>query len=206
MNYMFKTALIGLSAVALCSVMAYQAYAAPVGLGTEDNVNGLVTTIPGTLVQVASDGESVFTPFGLAAVVSDVSDAINFQNQPFVWTIDPASFGGPTPWVVGPSGGGLGNSIYYIPAPSVPENSGEAETLGIFHSFGAPWISSVIGTYQIFEADGTLSDTINLFNDSNGAVITFQSGPAVPDVANTLSLAGLAFGAVAFFANRRRKA
>jgi hypothetical protein len=198
MKNTLRTALIGLWAVALCTVMAFQTRGTPVPgiiLGTETDTGGLVATIPGTLVQVASDGETVFTPFGLTA---DVSDAIFLDNQVAAgnpWNIDPSVVG----WTLNP-----GTHTWYIAAPSVPENGGEIESLGIWHSPN-PWVSGVIGSYIILEADGSLSDTINLFNDANGAVITFNSGNVVPDPASTLALAGLSMGALSLLASRRRK-
>src|SRR2546421_5545808 len=74
-------------------------------LGTEDTVSGFVGTIPGTLVHVASDGESQFFPFGITV---DTTDALNLNDQVAAgnpWAQDPASA-----WTQQP-----GTNVYFIP-------------------------------------------------------------------------------------------
>ena len=180
---------------------AAAAYAGTTVIGTEDNVNGFVgnflTTFPGTSYIVASDGESSFDPFGAGY---DTSDGLNFSAVGFVWTQAADS-----------SWNSLGSQTWVLPAV-IPgcgsENGTTCEPVGHFVSPSA-WNPLAIGTWDIMEADGTLSDIIITSNNADGtADLKFYSDPSlsVPEPASwALMLVG--FGSLgAMLRSNRRKA
>ena len=166
-------------------------------IGQEDAVNGftgpLFVGVAG--YDVASDGESLFQPFGITV---DVSDAIRLDN-PFNWTQAADSKWTPS-----------GHSTWYVPAADPgpgcgAENGNTCEMVG--HSISAaPWDPSLLGTYVILSADGkTIGDTIKLSNTAAGAEILFVSDP-VPEPSEWAMMAlGLA-GLGVFMQRRQNKA
>src|SRR5262249_10112197 len=108
-------------------------------IGTEDPVNGFAGFIPGTQIQVASDGESPFRPFGITV---DTSDAIDLRAQGNNWTIDTPTVG----WTLW-AGTGPVNGVWYIAAAAVGKNEPPVpEPIGTWHS-PDPWVASVVGEY-----------------------------------------------------------
>jgi hypothetical protein len=145
-------------------------------LGTEDPSTGFIGNISFSSVQVGSDAEFPFHPFN---IVPDVSDAISFDNQGHNWT---QAAGGSWLQVAG-------TTTFYL-IEEIPQDIGPGDLLGVFHSPDL-WVDSILGTYLILEPDGSVSDEINLFNDANGAVLTFQSGPGVAAPAPSTAMSGL---------------
>lgn len=142
-------------------------------LGTEDNVTGFVGNLlennfPGSKYLVASDGEASFDPFGAGY---DTSDGINFSGVGYVWNQAADS-----------SWNSLGNQTWVLPADLSAygcgvENSTSCEPTGHFISPSA-WNDAAIGTFLIYEADGSLSDRLITYNDDGGnANLLFYSDP-----------------------------
>jgi opacity protein-like surface antigen len=145
-------------------------------IGTEDSTTGFVgnfleSAFPGTQSIVASDGEASFDPFGAGY---DTSDGLNFSAVGFTWTQAADST-----W------NDLGNQTWVLPAV-IPgcgaENSTTCEPVGHFIS-SATWSPGAIGTWLIYESDGSLSDRIVTFNTVNGAELKFYSDPSIPEPA-----------------------
>jgi len=168
-------------------------------IGTEDPVSGFTGNIfesvfPGGQYIVASDGESSFDPFGAGY---DTSDGLNFSAVGFVWTQAADSA-----WT------SLGNQTWVLPANLTSfgcgvENATTCEPRGHFLS-PTGWNALAIGTWDILEADGSLSDIIITDNTANGAELFFYSDPSFPAPEPvTLSLFGA--GLVGAAAMRRRK-
>jgi hypothetical protein len=174
---------------ALVLFVAFAGVSRAGSLGTvSETASGIVTTLPLTAIQVGSDGEVAFRPFGITV---DTSDAIDFSQQGFGWT-----------QVAGGTWTQLGTqSIWYRDAAG--ENEPNVEDVGSFVSVDAPWITT--GDFTILSADGSLSDVITLFNVGNDAHLTFASDPIAP--APSTALSGLALlGVVGGGSFLRRKA
>jgi hypothetical protein len=157
-------------------------------IGTEDHNNGFVGNVGNTAVKVGSDGEQVFDPFTTGV---DNTDAIDFTAQ------NPQAGGndwfqaGDSAWLLKAGT----TSVWYLPAMGENGNT-DPEPVGHWIS-ASPWIDSVLGTYLINEDQldgGGVSDVITLFNDANGANLTFASDPFTANAAPTPStaLSGLA--------------
>lgn len=172
------------------------AWGQPIILGTEDPANGFVGTIPGTSIQVGSDGESGFFPFNIPV---DVSDAVSFDMQPFPWDIDPSTTG----WTNLVAPDGTPTHTWYIDAGSVGENEPPVpEPIGLFVSPN-PWVPDVIGTYWILGGTNEPGehDEITLFNGADGrAYLAFNSDAPEP---TTICLLGLGIAAMTRRARRR---
>ena len=174
--------------------------AAPIILGTEDPVNGFVgnllaSSFPGTSYLVASDGESHFDPFGAGF---DTSDGINFSGVPFVWN----------QWHAG-TWTNIGFQTWVLPSV-IPgcgsENEPSCEPVGAFYSPSA-WNPAAIGTYQILESGGGVSDTIITWNDANGtAHLNFYSDPNSAPEPSTWAMMLIGFAGLGFAGYRARKA
>ena len=146
---------------------------------------------PSPIINVASDGEGGFHPFG---VTVDTSDAIQFTVGSGVWIPDPAysaSFGaGLWQELLGATGGGTG--IWVLPstiAGCASENEPTCEPIAKWDfSPGGLWPPDTDPYQYILESDGvTLSDVILLDNSGpNGsAAITFSSDPSLIPEENT---------------------
>jgi hypothetical protein len=182
-------------ASAVLSTLLVGRASAAITIGTEDPVSGFTGLIPGTFVQVGSDGESPFTPFNIPV---DVSDAIFLDNQVAAgnpWAIDPLVTG----WTQLP-----GTSTWYIDAASVGENEPPvAEPIGIWHSPN-PWNANVLGEYRIQGGSNEPGefDRITLYNDAFGAAISFESDAS--DVPEPASLGLLGLGILGMVCRRRK--
>ncbi|HXQ17939.1 MAG TPA: PEP-CTERM sorting domain-containing protein [Caulobacteraceae bacterium] len=174
-------------AASLVSFAAARA-AAPIILGTEDPTNGFTgnlfaSSFPNAQYLVASDGETAFEPFG---ATFDVSDGLNFGSVGFTWNQAADST-----WT------SLGNQTWVLPAANIPgcgsENEPTCEPVGHFISPSA-WNPTLLGTYEILEAGGGVSDIIILSNTAAGADVRFFSDPitGVPEPATwALTLVGI---------------
>ena len=162
-------------------------------IGVEDPAAGFVGTLfpyfPDYL-QVASDGELAFRPFG---ILEDVSDAIFFgPMNGDEWMQAPDST-----WT------NNGNGVWYLPASNPgpgcpPENATDTSTcleaVGHWISTIGPWVGPLLGDYVILSADGTFGDVIRLYNTDGIANVSFASDPiGLPEPASLALLgAGLA--------------
>jgi hypothetical protein len=178
-------------------------------LCTEDPVSGCVAALAplNVTINVASDGEAAFHPFGIS---SDVSDAIEWDPNalPFVPIAgDPAFNQGF--WSNFGTDPTNGFTVWALPASTPCGNENEPVCEPVAH-----WLLpgfTVSGgplDYLILEnpADGGgLSDVISLYNDANGvANMSFASDPFVPEPATWgLMLAGV--GMVGAGLRMRRK-
>jgi hypothetical protein len=175
-------------------------------LCTEDPVTGCVAALAplNVTINVASDGEAAFTPFG---VTSDVSDAIEWDPNalPFVPVAgDPAFTKGF--WSNVGTDPTNGFTVWALPASTPCGNENEPVCEPVAH-----WLLpgfTVNGgpvNYHIFEADGSFSDVISLYNNANGvASMSFASDPVPEPATWALTLAGL--GMVGAGLRMRRKA
>jgi len=159
-------------AVGLAGAAAANAYTV---IGQEDVTGGFVGNFlegafPGTHYIAASDGESPFDPFGAGY---DTSDGLDLSGVGYSW-----SQAADSSWNF------LGNQTWVLPADLTPfgcgvENGTTCEPVGHFISPDA-WVDAALGTYVILEADGSVSDVIQAYNDINGANIKFYSDPSLP--------------------------
>ena len=170
-------------------------------IGVEDPalgfVGGLLAGFP-DYVQVASDGEVSFRPFGIGP---DVSDAIYFGPQnSFRWVQAAEST-----WTDNGAG------VWYLPAANPgpgcpPENETDVsschEAVGHWMTEDGPWIPSALGDYAILSADGSIEDLIRLYNIDNVAHITFASDPLALPEPSSLALVS---AAVAAYPRKRRR-
>jgi hypothetical protein len=197
---MVRIALVASAALVAGMVAGNVPAKAFITLGTEDNVTGFVgnllaASFPGTSYLVASDGESHFDPFGAGY---DTSDGLNFSGVPFTWNQATDST-----WT------NIGFQTWVLPA-SIPgcgsENEPTCEPVGHFTS-PSPWDTLAIGTYVIWEADGSLSDVIKTFNDANGAELLFYSDPSLTSIPepSTWAMMVLGFAGLGFAGYRARK-
>ena len=190
------TAIVGsLVALGLSSTPA-GAFTGPVSF-TEGDA-GIITGIPTATpaINVASDGEVPFSPFGATA---DMSDAIQFTAGAGTWTW----LGAANNWTT-PDGG----MTWFLPA--INENEPAFEDVGkwAFASGGA-WNASTPSAVLLWEAPGVLSDKIILANNGPGgsATITFLSDGAsgiVPEQ-STWAMMVIGFVGLGFLAYRTRK-
>jgi hypothetical protein len=200
----FKHLLAGAAVAAfMIAGTAAKAQTLPVyNLGPEDPVTGFVGDLFqghfGDYVTVASDGESVFDPFGAGF---DTSDGIDFTHQAeapnWIQATDSSwtQIGAQT-WVLPANLGACGN-----------ENEPICEPVGHWILPGSAWNPGAYGVHLIYDSDGvTLSDKIIAFNTNAGAEVLFYSDPTlgVPEPATwTIMLTGF-FGLGAML--RRRQA
>lgn len=175
--------------LALCTVLAVlaaagsaQAQLPVIIIGVEDPTSGWAGPLfPGTSYNVASDGEASFHPFNISV---DVSDALSFDDVGHVWTMDASTVG----WTQDGT-----RQTWYIDAASVGENEPPVpEPIGYFSS-PDPWTESVIGIYRIMGGPNEPGeyDEIILWNDANGAHLSFNSDAPTPGAAAVLGLGGL---------------
>lgn len=166
-------------------------------IGKEDPVTGftgnfLESVFPGTVYMIASDGEAAFHPFGAAF---DVSDGLDFSGVGFTWTQAPDSI-----WT------NIGSQIWVLPATTScgSENEPECEPVGHFLSPSA-WNPAAVGTWELWDSDGTLSDRIVTFNTAAGAELLFYSDPLPTPEPTSWALMLIGFGAIggAIRASRR---
>jgi hypothetical protein len=144
-------------------------------IGTEDASNGFTGNLfesvaPGAGYLVASDGEAPFHPFG---VTFDVSDGLNFSSVGFTWTQAADSF-----WT------NIGTQTWVLPADLTSfgcgvENGTTCEPVGHFVSPSA-WTPIALGTWDILDAEGGISDVIVTTNTAAGADLKFYSDPTFP--------------------------
>lgn len=170
-------------------------------IGREDAVNGftgnfLESVFPGTHYLVASDGESVFRPFGAPF---DVSDGLDFSAVGFVWEQAADShwtaLAAKQTWVVPASDPGPGCGA---------ENGNTCEMVGHFISPSA-WSTKAIGTWIILDSDGKVGDKIVTFNSALGAELKFYSDPFSVPEASTWTLMLMGFGGLGAVLRRRRE-
>src|SRR5262249_4517973 len=105
------------------------------------------------------------------------------------------------------AGTGPVNGVWYIDAAAVGENEPPVpEAIGTWHS-PDPWVASVIGEYRILGGTNEPGafDQIRLFNDANGAVLTFNSDAVLPEP-GSLTLLGIGIAGVACIGWRRPSA
>jgi hypothetical protein len=146
-------------------------------IGAEDQPgqNGFVGSIPGTVgantalgIQVASDGEAPFHPFGIEF---DVSDAIQFNNPGAIpFSVNLWQEVAPGLWALPASLGACGD-----------ENEPICEPVG---QWFVPGIEIQPGQWSILDAEGNVSDVITLSPTPNGMLLSFASDPlGVPEPA-----------------------
>jgi hypothetical protein len=180
------TALVGsLMALGVTTIPA-GAFTAPVNFN--EGASGIITAIPtaSPTINVASDGEVPFFPFG---ATTDMSDAIQFTAGAGSWT-----WSGPANNWTTPDGG----ATWFLPA--INENEPASEDIGRwFFTAGSGWNPETPSAVFLWESTGVLSDEILLANNGPGgaATITFISDPIVPEpstwVMLALGFAGLGF-------------
>ena len=170
-------ALIVMAALVTFAVGPAQAFIA--GQTFYETADGLVMNIPSSNppIQIASDGEVFFDPFGAGY---DTSDGIQFP-APGLWApntaLTPGAFA-PGFWTLLSDG-----KTWVLPAstPAGSENEPAYEPAAAWYLVaGGRWIESITPAYvTLLEPDGSWSDTITLNNDGpNGsAQIIFQSDP-----------------------------
>ncbi len=151
-----------------------------------DLLNG---AFAGFAVNVASDGEASFDPFGAGFDTSDGIQFVGFasiQGQPWV------SYGS-TAWlpVADPNGGVPQTWVLPADLSSIGcgvENFTTCEPVGAWYQPGFFW-NVPANTYVILDPDGNWSDTITLgnFGPNGNAAITFASDP-VPEPGSLLLL------------------
>jgi len=189
---MLLLCVLGLAPVIAQAQQGNVGYTGP-GPGTADPIIGTETSggfqgdlFTGTLFagegyNVASDGEAPFDPYSAGY---DTSDGLNFSTVGFSWFQASDST-----W------NSAGFQTWVLPASTVPcgsENEPVCEPIGHFFS-ATSWNAGALGTYTILESNGLVSDIITLYNDSNGANVTFQSDPLASSVPEpcTMSLLGV---------------
>jgi hypothetical protein len=162
-----------------------------------ETASGFTGVIPGTTINVASDGEASFDPFGFGA---DTSDGIQLTSswQPVTATgAFAAGF-----WQEIP-----GTNTWVLPAttPCGTENEPSCEPVAEWFFPGFHW-GEGNASLRILDSDGvTLSDLVTIGNTADGATITFASDPiGVPEPATwAMMLLGLgALGAMLRAARR----
>ena len=156
-----------------------------------EGANGIITGIPTAVpaINVASDGEVAFFPFG---ATTDMSDAIQFTAGAGVWNW----VGAANNWTT-PDGG----AMWFLPA--IAENEPPSEDIGTWiFAAGSGWNAGTPSAVILTEGlGGPTSDIIRLSdNPLNGAaMITFRSDPIIPESSTwammIIGFAGLGFAA-----------
>lgn len=192
---MRKFALVSATAL-VGSLMALGGSAIPAGAFTApvtfvEGASGIVTAIPtaSPAINIASDGEVAFFPFG---ATTDMSDAIQFTAGAGVWT-----FVGPANNWTTPDGG----ATWFLPA--INENEPASESVGSWvFAGGSGWLPQTPSAVILTEGvGGPVSDIITLANNGPGgaATITFVSDPIVPEPSTwammIIGFVGLGFAA-----------
>jgi hypothetical protein len=145
---------------------------------------------------VASDGESTFEPWG---VNFDVSDGLNFSDVGYSWSQAAGS-----QWTA------IGTQTWVLPADLTSlgcgqENEPSCEPAGHFIS-PSSWAASAIGTWDILDAAGALSDRIITFNDAGGnANVLFYSDPSLVPLPAALPLFATGLGGLGLLGWRRKR-
>lgn len=168
-------------------------------VGVESDTTGFVGSLFAAFpdYQVASDGEVYFDPFNAGY---DTSDGINFSSVPYSWT-----------QAAGGNWTSIGNQTWVLPASSPggancgSENEPTCEYVGHFVSPSA-WNSSLLGTYYIYDANNsTVSDVIDVYNNSAGANLLFYSDPTGVPEPGALTLMGIGLALIGFAVAYRRR-
>jgi hypothetical protein len=176
------------------------AHATSVVLCTE-TADGCVSSIPTSapLIQLASDGENSFHPFG---ATFDTSDAIVLNSA---WV--PNNFNGAFNagfWTQ------LPNSFTWVLPASTPcggENEPNCEPVAWFTDPGTQWLPGTPDTLFMMDPNGTVSDLILVNNNGAGgsAQIGFASDPSLPEPASLLLVGTGLVGFASRWRNRRTK-
>ena len=165
------------SVLTATALLAQPTVQAATVIGVEDPVSGFVgslfTQFPDYL-QVASDGEAQFRPFG---ILQDIWR----QTPDSTWTSN-------------------GNGVWFLPAANPgpgcpPENSTDTSTcheaVGHWVALNGSWNGSLLGDYTIQSQDGSFGDLIRLYNTDGIANLLFASDPiGLPEPASLALLAG----------------
>jgi hypothetical protein len=184
--------------IGLSAAIPVAAHAQGGPLGPEDPVSGFVGAIPGTGIQVASDGEFHFDPFGYGA---DTSDGISFPSD---WHVLPTPYTAQY-WVQLLDPNNQPTNTWVLPASDIgwgAENNNTFEPIGTWQvvSSTAPLPSQ--GRWWIVDPDGAIGDII----DIEGNSVSFWSDADVPEPSCVVALAGMCGMGLAGFVWRRRTA
>jgi hypothetical protein len=173
----------------------------------EDAVTGCTTALSplNVTINVASDGEAPFRPFG---ATFDVSDAIEWDSSilPFIPLGGDHAFdtGFWTQLANDPTNG---FTVWALPASTPCGNENEPSCEPTAH-WSLPGFTVIGGplNYVMLEPNGLQSDVISIYNDDNGvAAMSFTSDAgAVPEPA-TWGLMLVGFGALGMGLRMRRK-
>jgi hypothetical protein len=177
-------------------------------LCTETNAAGCIADVlqgafqaQGFAINVASDGEAGFHPFG---ATFDTSDAIQFVGFDTIDQTPFVSFGSTAWQQIGPQTWALPADLNSIGCGA--ENETLCEPQGAWYQPGFVW-NIPDNEYLIMSEDGSVSDIIELgnFGPDGSAAITFASDPSIPEP-GTMILTGLGLVGAALAFRRKRSA